>query len=163
MKRRPFLVSVSASMAALAGCTAISAPQADSRVGYPEEEVVYERDGLQLRLLQETVRPGEPIEFEVTNTGDSMTVLGCHDPWAIEKRSDGEWQLVTWTADRYYDMCATGLAPGDSLVERITPSGSAFERSPDGHAAELRPGQYRFLLLGPTPYLALDFTVSKPE
>lgn len=160
MKRRTCLGVVGASAAALAGCTAIEAPQSDSGPDYRgENEVVYERDDLTLRLLQEAVHLGDAIAFEVTNTGDSEVVLGCHNPWAIQKQSDNGWQHVAWTGTSYYQMCATFLAPGDSLAEELELSESGLEARADEVHTELRPGTYRFVLLGPSPFLAVDFDV----
>ena len=105
------------------------------------------------------MRLGDTVEFEVTNTGDSTTVLGYGNPWAIQQYSDDDWQHVTWTVDRYYQMCATELSPGDSLVEDITLSESEFDRGSDEDYAELRSEKHRFLLLGASPFLALDFNI----
>lgn len=164
MKRRTYLAAVSTSAAALAGYTALGAPQNESQADYQgEQKVVYEHGDLNLRLRQEDVHLGDTVEFEVTNAGNSMTVLGCGNPWAIQQYSDGKWQHVTWTGDRYYDMCATGLSPGDSLVEDITLSESEFERGPDEDYNRLRSGRHRFLLLGSSPFLALDFNILDVE
>lgn len=160
MNRRRYLTSIGASAAALAGCTAVGESGDNSRPGYlGKHEVIYEHDDLELRLLRETVRFGDTVEFEVTNTSLSKIILGCNNPWALQRRSDGDWQHVTWTGDRYYQMCALELSPADSRVENITLSESELERYPDEHSTKLRPGRYRFLLLGPSPFLAIDFDV----
>ena len=160
MKRRTYLASVTTSAAVLAGCTAFGAPQSESQTDYQgEQKVVYEHDDLNLRLRQGEVHLGDTVGFEVTNTGNSTIVLGCGNPWAIQQYSDDDWQHVTWTVDRYHQMCATELSPGDSLVENITLSESEFDRGSDEDSAELRSGQHRFLLLGSSPFLALDFNV----
>ena len=164
MKRRTYLASVTTTAAVLAGCTARGAPQTESQAEYQgEQKIVYEHDDLSLRLRQEEVHLGDTIEFEVTNTGDSTTTLGCGNPWAIQQYSDGDWQHVTWTASRYHQMCATELSPGDSLVEDVTLSESEFDRGSDEDFAELRSGKHRFLLLGASPFLALDFNILDAE
>ena len=163
MKRRTYLASVGASAAALAGCTALRAPQTSSQVGYPNKEITYEHDDLQLHLLQETAYLGDTIGFEVTNTGDSNVPLGCHKPWAIQKYSGEKWRHVTWTADGYYDMCAQVLGPGDSFIEEITLSKSELENQADKVHEKLTPGRYRFMLIGMSPYVAIDFDVLDSE
>ena len=123
----------------------------------------YEHGDLKLRLLQDTVRIGDTIEFEATTTSDSRITLGCHDPWAIQRDVDGEWRHVTWTSDRYYRQCATVLGPGKSLVESITLSKSGLKSQAEEVHMELRSGQYRFLLLGASPVLALHFDLLDSE
>ena len=141
MKRRTYLLSVGVGAAALAGCLASAESEDTPQAGYQgEEEVVYEHDYLKLRLSRDTVRIGDTIEFEVTNTGDSKITLGCHNPWAIQKYVDGEWRHVTRTSDRYYQLCATVLGPGRSLVESITVSKSELESQAEEVPMELRSG-----------------------
>lgn len=164
MKRRTYLASLGAGATALAGIATVYKSRAEPQPAYREDEqVVYEHDDLELRLLQDTVRLGDTVEFEVTNTGDSMTILGCNNPWAIQTRADDEWRHVTWTETRYYQMCALELSPGDSHVERVTLSESEFENHPEEDAAELRPGRHRFLVLGSSPHLAIDFDILDAE
>lgn len=127
------------------------------------ERVAYEHDDLKLRILQETVRLGDTIEFEVTNTSDTEIGLGADNPWAIQQYADGEWQHVTWTSAKYHQFIGTVLFQGASLVESIELSKSGLEGQADEVPAELRPGRYRYLLLGPSPYLAVDFDVLDPE
>ena len=161
MKRRAFLGSVSASATALAGCPTIRAPQNESEVAYQiGHAVTYDHEVLDLRPLQEEVHLGETIAFEVTNTSDSKTGLGCHNPWAIQRHSEDEWRHVTWTADRYHQMCLLLLPPGDSVEAEVTLSESALEAQASDVRSELEPGTYRFLLLGSSPNLAVDFEVS---
>lgn len=162
MKRRAFLGSVSASTAALAGCTTLQAPQNDSEVAYQVgHTVAYDHDDLRLRLLKEEVHLGDAIAFEVTNTSNSKASLGCHNPWALQRQSANDWQHVTWTADRYYQMCLTLLSPGGSLVEEdIELSESGLEARANDVRGELRAGTYRFVLLGSSPNLAVDFEAS---
>jgi len=160
MNRRSYLASVVATAAVPAGYIALTDRQTDRTPGYRgDQSVVYEHDDLQLRLLQDEVQLGDTVEFEVTNTSDLTVVLGCHNPWAIQRRFDGEWRHVTWTGERYYQLCASGLAPGDSLTEQITLSESELEAHADELQTDLVPGAYRFLLLGSSPYLATDFDV----
>ena len=164
MKRRAYLASLGVAATSLAGIPIAYKSQAKSRPAYRENErVVYEYKRLKLRLLQEPVRLGNTIEFKVTNTGDSKIVLGCNNPWAIQRYSTGEWRHVTWTGDRYYQMCAQELSPGSSIVERITLAESKLAGYPDEYSTELRSGRYRFLLLGSSPYLAIEFDVLDSE
>lgn len=164
MRRRTYLASLGGAATSLAGVTATDDLQKKDQPPYRgDERVVYEQEDLKLRLLRETIQPGDTIEFKVTNTGNSKTVLGCHNPWAIQRYLDGEWRHVTWTGDRYYQMCATILSPGGSLVESITLSESKLEQYPDEYSVELRSGKYRFLLLGSSPYLAIDFHIYDSE
>lgn len=160
MKRRAYLASLAGSTVALSGCTAPGKPRDESQPEYyGRETVVHEYDGLSLSLRQDTVRLGETIEFEVTNTGDSEVMLGCHNPWAVQKYTAGEWRHVTWTSGRYYDLCLTLLSPENSLVEGLTFSQSELEKQASTVRGELTPGRYRFVLLGTSPYFAIDFDV----
>ncbi len=157
VKRRTYLGSAGAGVAALAGYTARGTSQRGSQPEYHgETAVVYDHDDLDLRLRQEAVRLGETAEFEITNTGSSEIVLGCNNPWAVQTYSDGDWRHVFWTRDRYYQLCATILEPGRTVVERVTLTESELE---DDVGADLRPGRHRFLLLGPSPFVAVDFDV----
>lgn len=164
MKRRQYLASISISTVAFSGCIGLGASQNESQADYHgEEKVVYDHDGLNLSLRQEKVHLGDTVEFEVTNTGNSAIVLGCKNPWAIQQYSDGDWQHVTWTGERYYQMCATELSAGDSLAEEITLSESEFERGSDEDYTELQTGQHRLVLLGSSPFVALDFDIREGE
>lgn len=164
MKRRTYLASLGVGVTSLVGITTAYGSQKESQPAYLDNErVVYEHEDLELRILQETVRLGDTVEFEVTNTSDSKTVLGCHNPWAIQTVSDGEWRHVTWTGDRYYQQCATVLSPGGSLVESIKLTESELEGYPDEDGADLLPGHYRFLVLGSSPYMAIDFELLGAE
>lgn len=122
-----------------------------------DDEVAYDHDALRLRASRDTVRPGEEIAFQVTNTTDSRVPVGCNVPWAIERRADGVWYTVTWTGLQYYQLCFSALPPDESHVERLTLSTDALEDRTDEVRGELHPGQYRFVLLGPSPFLAVDF------
>lgn len=168
MKRRTFIATgslalsggITGSVLGLDPSGMIDKPRPEYR---DDDHVAYERDGLELRTLQETVSPGDTIGFEVSNTSDSETVLGCHNPWAIQKRGDGEWYHVTWTSSRYHLLCGTAIPQGDSLVERLTLSESWLETNADDVHTELTPGQYRFLLVGTSPFLAVDFRIRESE
>lgn len=123
--------------------------------GYTEDDrIAYKHRDIRLSRGQDTIHLGEEIEFEITNTSDSRISLGCHNPWAIETYLDGGWRTVTWTGDDYYDLCATLLSPGESRVETITVAADHLERRGDVRT-ELQPGTYRFVLLGPSPFLAV--------
>ncbi|WP_224333131.1 hypothetical protein [Haloprofundus halobius] len=158
VNRRTYLASVGAS-AALAGCTTLAAPQDDSRPNYLGREIVYERDGFELSLLDEVARLGETVAFEATNTGESEISLGCNSPWAIQRETADGWQHTTWTGGRYFEMCYSALRPGDSVREVVTLSESALDGQVSELHTELRPGQYRFVLIGSEPYLATDFEI----
>lgn len=125
--------------------------------------VVYERDDLGVQAVEDPVRLGESITFEVTNTATTESVgLGCHNPWALQAYEDGSWHHVTWTEGRYYWACATILQPGGTTTATVPLSEAAIT---DGRetlsdpARELTPGTYRLVLLGPNPYLAVNFQV----
>lgn len=145
-----------------AGCT-VAGRQSDddeSQAGYQtDEDVVYDHDSLELQLRQESVHLGDTVEIEVKNTGESEVSLGCQNPWALQRHSDGEWRHVTWTGEKYYRLCYTGLTPDSSISEEIPLSRSELTQQVDDVQTELRPGQYRFVLLGTSPFVALDFTV----
>jgi hypothetical protein len=160
MKRRAYLGAVGASAAALSGCVTVRAPQNQSEVAYQVgHSVTYDHEDLTLRPLQERVHLGDAIAFEVINTGDSSASLGCRIPWALQRRSGDDWQHVTWTGDRYYQMCAKSLSPGGSVEVEIELSESGLEAQASDVRGELRPGTYRLLLLGPSPNLTVDFEV----
>lgn len=126
-----------------------------------DDEVAYDHDDLRFRASQAAVHRGETIEFEVTNTTDSRVPVGCNVPWAIERHADDTWYTVTWTGREYYQMCASALPSGESYVERVTLSTDALDRQTGDVEVrgELQPGRYRFVLLGPSPFLAVDFEV----
>lgn len=160
MRRRAYLSSLAVSSVALAGCSVLADSRDRSQPGYYGTETVVDgRDDLDIALREEPVRLGDTLEFEITNTGDTSVTLGCNNPWAIQKRSDGDWQHVTWTGERYYDMCSTSLSAGESRVERITLSVSELETQASEVKRELTPGEYRFLLVGTSPYVARSFDV----
>jgi len=128
--------------------------------------IVYERDQLHLRALQDAVRRGETITFEIEHTGRSETIsLGCHIPWALQAYQDGQWRHVTWTEGRYYLLCYTGLSPGETVTESVPLSRSALAKNPEvGEVVmEISPGKYRFLLVGALPNLAVNFRVLPTE
>lgn len=161
MKRRTCLASVGTGAAVLSG--EILRRRSENATETPNREnsrVVYEHEDLQLRSLRDSVPLGETIEFEVTNTSDSTVVLGCDNAWIIRSHSDGEWQDVTDTPRSYYQLCALELPPGESRVERATLSKDELEEQTGELLDELRPGQYRFVLLETTPRLAVDFTIT---
>lgn len=160
MKRRAYLSALTATTVGIAGCTAVGAPTNESQPGYHREaDVVYEREKLDLQLHDSPVRLGDTVEFRVTNTSASEVGLGCKNPWAIQQYSGDAWQHVTWTDDRFYRACLTVLRPGESLAERLTLSGAELEKRAAEMEGELTPGRYRFLLLGTSPYLALEYDI----
>lgn len=151
-----------AALLSSAGCTVAGLRSEDDepQAGYlTDEDVVYEHEDLELQLRQESVHLGDAVEFEVLNTGESEVSLGCQNPWALQRQVDGEWRHLTWTGERNYRACYTGLTPDTSVTVEIPLSGSELPQQADDVQTELRPGQYRFILLGTSPFLALDFTV----
>lgn len=164
MKRRTLIAAAGAGIAAGgAGVvlgTDIGSSEDPSGPAYRRHSsVAYEHDSLELRPGRETVELGETVAFEVTNTSDSSVSLACDNPWALQLETDDGWGHVAWTGGRYANLCALSLPSGDSHVERLTLSTSWLEEHVSADAARLRPGTYRFVLLGPSPFLATEFTV----
>jgi hypothetical protein len=156
--------------AALLGGGAIVASFAAGRLPFGEswppyhgrEPVVYERDDLRMVAKGDPVGLGEPIAFEITNTGETESIpLGCHVPWALQAYEEGWWYHVTWTSGRYYSLCATMLEPGDTATVRVPISKSALAEEPRVSELdrELVSGTYRLVLVGTHPYLAVNFQV----
>ena len=88
--------------------------------------IVYEQEPLQLRTRSEAVRRGDSITFEVHHAGESENIsLGCNIPWAIQSYEDGTWKHVVWTDQRWHQMCATLIAPGDTLTTTVPLSAEA--------------------------------------
>lgn len=124
--------------------------------------VVYERDDLRVQAVGAPVRLGESITFEIANivTRESVS-LGCHNPWALQAYEDRKWHHVTWTEGRYYLACLSVLQPGGTTTATVPLSEAAITdgRTLSDPARELTPGTYRLVLLGPNPYLAVNFQV----
>ena len=130
----------------------------DSRPEYlGQESVAYERDDLRLEMLRGIVRRGETVTFELTNSGESWITLGCGNPWALQKRAAGGWRHVAWTGERYYQLCLSGIEPGETVTEHVPMSKSELDSEFGPVIIELAPGEYRFVLIGLEPYLATDF------
>lgn len=168
MKRRTLLAGGSvALLGGVAGAVVGFEPPSsgdEPRAAYQDEgEIVYDHDDLELRFEAESVHLGDTIAFEVINTGDSKVSLGCHNPWALQRYADGEWRHVTWTGSRYYQMCATELPAGESITERVTFSESSLENQASEVHGELQSGQYRFVLLGSAPFVAVGFPIRSAE
>lgn len=179
MNRRTYLSALTMSMAS-AGC--IASVGTDDPTDSEEEDMddtsqpaylnegstVYEHESLELRAPTDTVRPGESITFEVHHTGNSDDIsLGCHIPWAIQKYEDEEWKHAVWTDERWNQMCATSIAPGETRSQMIPLSGSALA---DDHGVSeseagvtFAPGKYRFVLVHSNPRLAVNFSVLPEE
>lgn len=164
MKRRTLLATGSVALfGGVAGAVVgFEPPSAEdtSRAEYQgEERVVSDHPDLKLWAGSESVRLGETIEFVVTNTGASDVNLGCKNPWAIQRYTDGEWRQVTWTGSQYYQLCLTKLSPDETITETVTLSKAGLERQASEVQGELRLGTYRFVILGSSPYLAVTFDV----
>ena len=130
--------------------------------------IVYEREPLQLRAVKDTVRPGDPITFEIRHTGESEDIsLGCHIPWAIQAYGDGKWKHVVWTDQRWHNMCVTVISPG--ATHNVTVPLSATALADKGAISEAEadvtftPGKYRFILVHANPPLAVNFRVLPAE
>lgn len=166
MNRRAYLAGITTSALSVSGCTAPgnSSSEDVSRPDYWDDaDVVYDHDDLVIEPSRDSVRLGNAIEFEVANTGTSGVPLGCNNPWAIQAAVDGGWRHVTWTAGRYYTLCLTSLVSGESKTVAVTMSEPELERHAAEFQADLDPGRYRFVLLGPRPFLAREFTVLDPD
>jgi hypothetical protein len=170
MNRRRVLGSVATGMVPfLAGCISSGGgKESKPNLGedymplteyYFSDTVTYDHDELRLRACDSAVQPGGTIKFKITNSGDSAVGLGCHNPWTIQKRVDGQWRDVVWTSADAYLTCATVLPAGKSTIEKVTISRAALAIEGEKVRFELNPGQYRFVLLSTDPYLAADFHV----
>lgn len=168
MNRRRFL-GVAAIMTTpfLAGCLGGAASgDNDGKEGYVpltdhyfSEAITYNHKQLRLHPRGSAVSSGETIDFRITNTGDSSIVLGCRNPWTIQKSVDGQWRDVVWTSAENYLTCETRLPAGESIVENVTVSKAALETQTEEVRLKLSSGQYRFVLLSTDPYLAADFHI----
>ena len=132
------------------------------------ESIVYEREPLQLRAPQDTVHRGDSITFEIHHTGESENIsLGCHIPWAIQSYEDRTWHHVVWTDQRWNQMCATSISPGDTLTITVPLSGTALADNQGINEGEadvtFTPGKYRFILVHSNPPLAVNFRVLPAE
>ncbi|UPV75419.1 hypothetical protein M0R89_04960 [Halorussus limi] len=164
MKRRTYLASIGVGAAALSGGIVLNRSENGSESLENENaRVVYEHEDLRLETLRDSVRLGETIRFEVTNTSDSTVVLGCDNAWIVQTYSDGEWRDVTDTPRSHYQMCALELPPGESRVESATMSKERLETQTGDLLGELRPGRHRFVLLESSPRLAADFRIIPSE
>lgn len=160
MKRRTYLAVVGSSVTALAGCTATNPLQTQPRPDYyGEQEIVYDHPSMTLTLLEEEVHLGDRITFRINNTGETTISLGCSNPWALQRQHDGDWTHITWTAAKYYQLCLTTLTPTETINHELVFSKSGLEKYATELAQPLRPGTYRFILLGPTPFVATQFRV----
>ena len=159
------LVGASASVP-LAGCTvsAFRSEEANSDPEYADEaDVVYEHDQLALSVQPDSVRLGDTVEFEICNQSPSDFTLGCHNPWALQQQTNDGWAHLTWTADGYYDLCAFILPAGERTTIQLTLSEQALTERAAPLDGELQSGTYRFLVLGTTPYFAVEFTVNESD
>ncbi|ELK56027.1 hypothetical protein D320_01458 [Haloferax sp. BAB-2207] len=159
MNRRTFVTSLGIGGTALAGIGALKRRR-ESQPEYREgNRVVSTREDVQLQVTQEPIHLGDLVKYRVTNTGDSVHVLGCGNPWALEKQVEGDWKQVVWTGKRVPRMCATELSPGETFEERIELSKSGLEEHAEEGQTDLSPGLSRLLILGVSPILAAEFDV----
>lgn len=160
MNRRTVLASLGTGAVALSGCIALGKSSKGNGPAYlGQEPITYYRDDLRLSLTDRPVHLGDTIEFVVTNTSDSSVGLGCKNPWALQYQTSEGWEHVTWTEGRFYNLCLSQLESGESLPEQITLSEQAFEADTYNLQRSMTQGAYRLVLIGPTPYLALQFNV----
>ena len=144
------------------------APNNSTQPAYFElESPVYEREPLKLRPHTQRVPRGDSITFEVRHTGESENIsLGCNIPWAIQKYEDGAWKHVVWTDKRWHQMCATSIAPADTLTTTVplSATGLADEQGISEAEADVTftPGKYRFVLFA-NPPVAANFRVLPAE
>ena len=93
--------------------------------------------------------------------------MGCNVPWAIQSYEDGTWRHLLWTDQRWYNMCYSAIAPGDTITTTVTLSETALADNQgisDGEAnVTLTPGKYRFVLVGIDPPLAVNFRLLPAE
>lgn len=163
--------AISGALVPLLGGGAIASTFAVGRVDLGETwpayhdrtPVVYERDGLRVQPVGNAPRLGESITFEITNTDSEDPVgLGCKNPWALQAYEDGRWHHVAWTEGRYYLACAMILEPGGTTTLTVPLSETAMGDGRSGvtePVRDLTPGTYRVVLLGPKPYLGVNFQV----
>lgn len=174
MKRRELL---GAGLLAVLGGSAVgivlgigpSGSNNSSQPAYFElKPIVYEREPLQLRALRDAVHRGDSVTFEVRHIGESENIsLGCHIPWAIQTYEDGKWKHVVWTDQRWHELCATSISPGETLNITVPLSATALADTGAVSEAEAEvtftPGKYRFILVGANPPLAVNFRVLPAE
>ena len=169
MNRRTYLSTIGASAVAFTGCTALG-KRSNTHMSdestleyYNQEDVVMNPDQLTILVQQESIQVGDQVQFKTSNTSDAAIHLGCHVPWALQRYSDNNWEHVAWTGERYFQLCATELNPGDSHVTTLTLSESKLEQRASDVQTPLRSGQYRFLLIGTSPYYGVEFEVRPAE
>jgi len=156
MRRRRLLASLGAA-SALAGC-ATGYVADDVGPSYRNEApVVYDRADIDISLRDGPPRLDGTVAFAITNTGEDGVSLGCKNPWALQRRDDGEWHHVTWTASRYPLLCLTSVGPGRTYTERVTLSEEWLTEQGMSVERPLTPGTYRYVVVGTSPYPALEF------
>lgn len=134
---------------------------------FEREPITYERDPLRLRAPTDAVRRGDSITFEIRHTGGSEAIsLGCNVPWAIQRYDDGTWKHAVWTDERWYQLCATSIPPGETITTTVPLSGSALATDHDVSDTEadvtFTPGKYRFVVFA-NPPVAVNFSVLPRE
>jgi len=134
-------------------------PNGDTGPDYLDKKTVYDHSDLDMTITQDVGHVGDTIRFKIKNSSESLVDLGCNIPWALQRRSSGEWKHVTWTPQRTIDLCFSSVGPEDTTTVDVPMSVSALNDIHD--VSEVRtnlvPGDYRFILLGPDPQLATDF------
>lgn len=159
MNRRRYLAALGTGVVSLAAAAGVAF--SDENGSKPEylgqEPVVYEHDAVKLAGIPDTVRIGDEIDVRVTNQGASPINLGCNNPWALQRYENGQWRHVAWTGNRYYDLCLTRVPPGEIHRETIELTKTGLGLQADEGNTTLTEGPYRFILIGPSPYVAKRF------
>jgi hypothetical protein len=137
----------------------------NSSPDYLEKKVVYNHTDLNMKLTQDVVQHGETVTFNIINNSESLVELGCNIPWALQKRSNGEWNHVTWTPQRKIDLCFSSVSPEGTTTIDVPLSRSELNKIHDVSevGTELTSGDYRFILLEPDPQLAVDFQLQPSD
>ena len=168
MERRALLSMFGAgAISVMAGCTVLGQQSGGSDDPKPayigKEDVVTGCKNICLKIQSKPVRLDQQVKIMVVNEGDETASLGCNLPWALQRYSDGSWNHVAWTGDRYYDLCTAVLKPEDSQEVTFTLSESGLKQQASDVRAPINPGRYRFLLIGAEPHYALEFEVRSSE
>ena len=73
------------------------------------------------------------------------------------------WAHRTWTAEGYHDLCAMLLPAGERTTVQFALAENGFPERAAPLNGAIRPGRYRFLMLGTTPSLGVEFTVTDAD
>jgi hypothetical protein len=141
----------------LAGCSTTGQPTLTEFHG--NSPVVYSHDRIRLTGPESPVTLGQTAEFTITDTSSNGIGLRCGNPWTLHQKVDGRWRdIIVTSAD---GTCSGGysLATGESETIEVGLASSALESGTETVRYELKPGVYRFVLLGTDPFVATNFAV----